>query len=164
MKCFQFYVGDKKEEPKTVNSNSVLSTSSVLSDREFRNSRLESCSQNASDTSTESRGRSQFPSLSDRPSNLRVFTFSELKSATKNFNRTTKIGEGGFGCVYKATVKSGEDSVRKIDVAVKQLGRRGLQVTTFFFLSSNNYVFEKLGSCILISLFIRCWYFAVSTL
>ncbi|XP_016496832.2 serine/threonine-protein kinase PCRK1-like isoform X1 [Nicotiana tabacum] len=127
MKCFQFYVGDKKEEPKTVNSNSVLSTSSVLSDREFRNSRLESCSQNASDTSTESRGRSQFPSLSDRPSNLRVFTFSELKSATKNFNRTTKIGEGGFGCVYKATVKSGEDSVRKIDVAVKQLGRRGLQ-------------------------------------
>lgn len=127
MKCFQFYVGDKKEEPKTVNSNSVFSSSSVLSDREFRNSRLESSSQNASDTSTESRGRSQFPSLSDRPSNLRVFTFSELKSATKNFNRTTKIGEGGFGCVYKATVKSGEDSVKKIDVAVKQLGRRGLQ-------------------------------------
>ncbi|XP_009764510.1 serine/threonine-protein kinase PCRK1 isoform X1 [Nicotiana tabacum] len=127
MKCFQFYVGDKKEEPKTVNSNSVLSSSSVLSDREFRNSRLECSSQNASDTSTESRGRSQFPSLSDRPSNLRVFTFSELKSATKNFNRTTKIGEGGFGCVYKATVKSGEDSVKKIDVAVKQLGRRGLQ-------------------------------------
>ncbi|XP_019250676.1 PREDICTED: probable receptor-like protein kinase At5g47070 isoform X1 [Nicotiana attenuata] len=127
MKCFQFYTGDKKEEPKTVTSNSVLSSSSALSDREFRNSRLESSSQNASDTSAESRGRSQFPSLSDRPSNLRVFTFSELKSATKNFNRTTKIGEGGFGCVYKATVKGGEDSVKKIDVAVKQLGRRGLQ-------------------------------------
>ncbi|MCD7466907.1 Serine/threonine-protein kinase pcrk1 [Datura stramonium] len=127
MKCFQFYTGEKKEEPKTVKSNSVLSSSSALSDREFRHSHLESNSQNASDTSTESRGRSQFPSLSDRPSELKAFTFSELKAATKNFNRITKIGEGGFGCVYKATVKSGEDSVKKIDVAVKQLGRRGLQ-------------------------------------
>ncbi|XP_059305844.1 serine/threonine-protein kinase PCRK1-like isoform X2 [Lycium ferocissimum] len=127
MKCFPFYTGEKKEEPNTVKSNSGLSSSSALSDREFRQSRLESGSQNASDTSTESRGRSQFPSLSDRPSDLRVFTFSELKAATKNFNRITKIGEGGFGCVYKATVKSGEDSVKKIDVAVKQLGRRGLQ-------------------------------------
>ncbi|XP_060201513.1 serine/threonine-protein kinase PCRK1-like isoform X2 [Lycium barbarum] len=127
MKCFPFYTGEKKEEPNTVKSNSGLSSSSALSDRELRQSRLESGSQNASDTSTESRGRSQFPSLSDRPSDLRVFTFSELKAATKNFNRITKIGEGGFGCVYKATVKSGEDSVKKIDVAVKQLGRRGLQ-------------------------------------
>lgn len=127
MKCFQFYTGEKKEEPKTVKSNSVLSSSSAFSDREFRHSHLESNSQNASDTSTESRGRSQFPSLSDRPSELKAFTFSELKAATKNFNRTTKIGEGGFGCVYKATIKSGEDSVKKIDVAVKQLGRRGLQ-------------------------------------
>ncbi|KAK4343023.1 hypothetical protein RND71_038839 [Anisodus tanguticus] len=127
MKCFPFYTGEKKEEPNPVKSNSALSSSSALSDCEFRHSRLESGSQNASDTSTESRGRSRFPSLSDRPSDLKVFTFSELKAATKNFNRTTKIGEGGFGCVFKATVKSGEDSVKKIDVAVKQLGRRGLQ-------------------------------------
>ncbi|XP_055812101.1 serine/threonine-protein kinase PCRK1-like isoform X3 [Solanum dulcamara] len=126
MKCFPFYTGEKKEEPKTAKSNPVLS-SFGLSDSEFRHSHRESSSQNVSDTSTESRGRSQFPSLSDRPSDLRAFTFSELKAATKNFNRTTKIGEGGFGCVYKATVKTGEDSVQKIDVAVKQLGRRGLQ-------------------------------------
>lgn len=126
MKCFQFYTSEKREEPKTEKSNPVLS-SFALSDSEFRHSHRESSSQNVSDTSTESRGRSQFPSLSDRPSDLRAFTFSELKAATKNFNRLTKIGEGGFGCVYKATVKSGEDSVKKIDVAVKQLGRRGLQ-------------------------------------
>lgn len=124
MKCFPFYNGEKKEEPKTAKSNPVLS-SFELSDSEFRHSHRESSSQNVSDTSTESRGRSQFPSLSDRPSELRAFTFSELKAATKNFNRTTKIGEGGFGCVYKATLKCGEDS--KIDVAIKQLGRRGLQ-------------------------------------
>lgn len=127
VKCFQFYNGEKKEEPKTAKSNPVLSSSFGLSDSEFRHSHRECSSQNVSDTSTESRGRSQIPSLSDRPSELRAFTFSELKAATKNFNRTTKIGEGGFGCVYKATLKIGEDSVKKIDVAVKQLGRRGLQ-------------------------------------
>ncbi|KAM3341176.1 serine/threonine-protein kinase PCRK1 isoform X1 [Capsicum galapagoense] len=126
MKCFQFYTSEEKEEPKTEKSNPALS-SFALSDSEFRHSHRESSSQNVSDTSTESRGRSQVPSLSDRPSDLRAFTFSELKAATKNFNRLTKIGEGGFGSVYKATVKCGEDSVKKIDVAVKQLSRRGLQ-------------------------------------
>lgn len=137
MKCFQFYTSEEKEEPKTEKSNPALS-SFALSDSEFRHSHRESSSQNVSDTSTESRGRSQVPSLSDRPSDLRAFTFSELKAATKNFNRLTKIGEGGFGSVYKATVKCGEDSVKKIDVAVKQLSRRGLQVLLSFS-SSNKY-------------------------
>ncbi|KAK4353278.1 hypothetical protein RND71_028796 [Anisodus tanguticus] len=58
---------------------------------------------------------------------------SKLKAATKNFNSTTRIGKGGFGYVYKATVKSGEGSVKKIDVAVKRLGSKRSRVTTFFF-------------------------------
>ncbi|KAL0338456.1 UNVERIFIED_CONTAM: Serine/threonine-protein kinase PCRK1 [Sesamum angustifolium] len=80
-------------------------------------------------------GRSQFPSLSERPSNLKVFTFSELKQATKNFSRTTKLGEGGFGCVFKGIVKISEDPAQKIDVAVKQLGRRGLQARKYGLIS-----------------------------
>ncbi|KAL4297004.1 hypothetical protein GQ457_12G010410 [Hibiscus cannabinus] len=84
-------------------------------------------SQNVSGVSTESMGRSSFPSMSQRPSNLRVFTVSELKSATKNFSRSFMLGEGGFGCVYKGSLKSPEDSSQKIEVAVKQLGKRGLQ-------------------------------------
>ncbi|CAK9182596.1 unnamed protein product [Ilex paraguariensis] len=72
-------------------------------------------------------GRTQFASLSQRDSNLRVFTVSELKAATKNFSRSVKLGEGGFGCVYKGVIKSSEDPLINIDVAVKQLGKRGLQ-------------------------------------
>ncbi|KAK7379703.1 hypothetical protein VNO78_34392 [Psophocarpus tetragonolobus] len=33
--------------------------------------------------------------------NLKVFSFEELKSATKNFNSESLVGEGGFGSVYK---------------------------------------------------------------
>lgn len=33
--------------------------------------------------------------------NLRIFTFAELKSATRNFKPGTILGEGGFGRVYK---------------------------------------------------------------
>ncbi|MBA0809577.1 hypothetical protein Gohar_025219 [Gossypium harknessii] len=60
--------------------------------------------------------------MSQRPSNLKVFTVSELKSATKNFSRSAMLGEGGFGCVYKGFIKSPDDSSQKIEVAVKQLG------------------------------------------
>ncbi|GFP90484.1 probable receptor-like protein kinase at5g47070 [Phtheirospermum japonicum] len=41
----------------------------------------------------------------EKAHNLRVFTFAELRQATNNFNRLLKIGEDGFGCVYKGTIK-----------------------------------------------------------
>jgi hypothetical protein len=35
--------------------------------------------------------------------NIRLFSYAELRSATDNFNRTNKVGRGGFGTVYKVT-------------------------------------------------------------
>ncbi|KAL3628509.1 Serine/threonine-protein kinase pcrk2 [Castilleja foliolosa] len=126
MKCFQFYKGDdKKEETKNTRPNSALSSFTYS---EIRQSKSDFSSQNASDaTSSSSRGRSQFPNMYEITSNLKDFTFSELKQATMNFSRTAKLGEGGFGCVYKGVIKSSEDPAKNIDVAVKQLGRRGHQ-------------------------------------
>lgn len=37
------------------------------------------------------------------------------------------VGEGGFGCVYRGTIRDSEDPVTRIEVAVKQLNRKGLQ-------------------------------------
>ncbi|KAJ8760291.1 hypothetical protein K2173_011703 [Erythroxylum novogranatense] len=50
----------------------------------------------------------------------------ELKTATKNFNRALMIREGGFGAVYRVVIRS-QDQSKKMDIAVKQLSRRGLQ-------------------------------------
>ncbi|KAB2622374.1 receptor-like protein kinase [Pyrus ussuriensis x Pyrus communis] len=119
MKCFSFYIGEKKDEPK--------STNTTFTDADMKRSGSELDSQNISDASTESLRRNQYPSFSQRPSNLRVFSVSELKSATKNFSRSVMVGEGGFGCVYKGLIKSEEDPSKKLEVAVKQLGKRGLQ-------------------------------------
>ncbi|MBA0713408.1 hypothetical protein Golax_012443 [Gossypium laxum] len=127
MKCFTFPNWYKKDDPKTPRSLSNRSLNSMCTDREIARSGSELNSQNVSGVSSESMGRSYFPSMSQRPSNLRVFTVSELKSATKNFSRSFMLGEGGFGCVYKGSLKSPEDPSEKIEVAVKQLGKRGLQ-------------------------------------
>ncbi|KAI5408199.1 cold-responsive protein kinase 1 [Lathyrus oleraceus] len=44
-----------------------------------------------------------------------TYRYNDLKSATKNFNEENKLGEGGFGDVYKGTLKNGKV------VAVKKL-------------------------------------------
>ncbi|KAL8057409.1 hypothetical protein ABFX02_04G181600 [Erythranthe guttata] len=65
-----------------------------------------------------------------RANDLRVFTFSELKSATRGFSRSLVIGEGGFGCVYQGRVKladCGSGFGSEVDVAIKQLNRNGFQ-------------------------------------
>ncbi|WVZ05742.1 hypothetical protein V8G54_019088, partial [Vigna mungo] len=126
MKCFTFSYGEKKEEPKGLRSTSGRSENSTNGD--IRRSGSELNSQEVSDNgSTESLRRNAIPSLSQRSSNLRVFTVSELKSATRNFSRSVMIGEGGFGCVYLGLIKSVEVPSGRIEVAVKQLSKRGMQ-------------------------------------
>ncbi|MBA0685800.1 hypothetical protein Goari_013446 [Gossypium aridum] len=59
--------------------------------------------------------------------NLRVFSFSELKQATRDFNLLHKIGEGGFGSVYKGTIRPAGGKGEPFEVAIKKLNKNGLQ-------------------------------------
>ncbi|KAE8692491.1 Protein kinase 2A [Hibiscus syriacus] len=88
---------------------------STFTDRGIGRSGSAIDSQNVSRLSTESIRRSSFPSMSRGPNNLRVFSVSDLKSATKNFSRSAMVGEGGFGCVYKGVIKSPDDASKKIE-------------------------------------------------
>ncbi|KAF2322612.1 hypothetical protein GH714_022670 [Hevea brasiliensis] len=75
-------------------------------------------------------GDEAFPNGQILPTpNLRIFSFAELKVATKNFRPDTVLGEGGFGKVFKGwldekgTGKSGSGNV----IAVKKLNSESLQ-------------------------------------
>ncbi|KAL9684807.1 hypothetical protein QQ045_022248 [Rhodiola kirilowii] len=118
MKCFSFTCHEKNDEFKTKKSST-----STFTDNEMR----KNGSRTISDTSIESMERSSFPSFSQRSSNLKEFSYQELKSATKSFSRSTMLGEGGFGCVYRGSIKTPKDATKKMDVAVKKLSGRGLQ-------------------------------------
>nr|GEY27459.1 protein kinase-like domain-containing protein [Tanacetum cinerariifolium] len=69
-------------------------------------------------------------------SSLRAFTLAELLEATNNFDESTKIGEGGFGKVHKGVIKSLDNPLIGVSVAVKRSKRgkqtnpRGLNPTT----------------------------------
>ncbi|XP_065869875.1 receptor-like cytoplasmic kinase 176 [Euphorbia lathyris] len=63
--------------------------------------------------------------------NLKSFSYTELKAATRNFRPDSVLGEGGFGCVFKgwidehtlAPAKPGTGMV----IAVKKLNQEGFQ-------------------------------------
>lgn len=64
-------------------------------------------------------------------SNLKSFTFSELKTATRNFRPDSVLGEGGFGSVFKGWIDENSLAAAKpgtgIVIAVKRLNQDGFQ-------------------------------------
>ncbi|KAG2396645.1 Cold-responsive protein [Vigna angularis] len=46
--------------------------------------------------------------------NVRIFTYKELRVASDNFSQANKIGQGGFGFVYKGLLKDGNLAAIKV--------------------------------------------------
>ncbi|KAK4783991.1 hypothetical protein SAY86_018359 [Trapa natans] len=127
MRCFHFTGVERREDEEVEASRSwkvswALSFGAASSNFDTRRSELESESREFDDSVA------FYAMLTQRRTNdLRVFSFSELKSATRGFSRVLVIGEGGFGCVFRGVVSSVDGSNSKMDVAVKQLNRNGFQ-------------------------------------
>ncbi|KAL0535165.1 hypothetical protein IC582_029489 [Cucumis melo] len=49
------------------------------------------------------------------------FDFKTINDATNNFSEENRLGEGGFGAVYKGRLENGQET------AVKRLSRGSLQ-------------------------------------
>ncbi|XP_059667826.1 receptor-like cytoplasmic kinase 176 [Cornus florida] len=64
-------------------------------------------------------------------SNLKSFTFNELRTATRNFRPDSVLGEGGFGSVFKGWVDEHSLTAAKpgtgLVIAVKRLNQEGFQ-------------------------------------
>jgi hypothetical protein len=77
--------------------------------------------------------------------NIRLFSYAELRSATDNFNRTNKVGRGGFGTVYKVIF------VSSIIYREKQMLLFSLEIECsllffFFLLDGNKCLLNVLGN------------------
>ncbi|XP_059625020.1 probable serine/threonine-protein kinase PBL3 isoform X2 [Cornus florida] len=63
--------------------------------------------------------------------NLKSFTFTDLKNASKNFRSESLLGEGGFGCVFKGWIDGNTFAPSKpgtgIVVAIKKLNAESFQ-------------------------------------
>ncbi|KAI7730604.1 hypothetical protein M8C21_025919, partial [Ambrosia artemisiifolia] len=66
-------------------------------------------------------GRDSGTRSGDKDLELHVFRLSTLIKATNNFSVSNKLGEGGFGPVYKGVLKDGQE------IAVKRLAKTSTQ-------------------------------------
>ncbi|CAO2816437.1 unnamed protein product [Amaranthus hypochondriacus] len=61
-------------------------------------------------------------------SNVDIFTFDEMKLATKHFRPDLILGEGGFGVVYRGVIDElVRPGYKSTEVAIKQLNPNGFQ-------------------------------------
>ncbi|XVE57526.1 hypothetical protein DITRI_Ditri04bG0097700 [Diplodiscus trichospermus] len=117
MNCFRIFSSDKSKKKRGESSSAPELRNKSKSD----NSAL-------SRTSTSLPSPRRIPDLyKEKEHNLRVFSLQELRDATNGFNRMLKIGEGGFGSVYKGTITPLNGQGDPIDVAIKKLNTQGLQ-------------------------------------
>ncbi|XP_061988241.1 probable serine/threonine-protein kinase PBL19 [Rosa rugosa] len=63
----------------------------------------------------------------EKEQNLKVFSLQELRDSTNGFSRLQKLGEGGFGSVYKGIIKPKNGKGSPILVAIKKLNPHSLQ-------------------------------------
>ncbi|GLT34678.1 hypothetical protein SLA2020_091810 [Shorea laevis] len=115
MMCFCFFK-DKSKNKSEANSDTVLKDKSK-SDNSAPNGSLRA----------QPSPRSIPELYRENEHNLRVFSYEDLRDATHCFNRMLKLGEGGFGSVYKGTIKPANGQGESTVVAIKKLNKLGLQ-------------------------------------
>lgn len=118
MKCF-YYFKDKSRNSKQ------RSAPELKEQDKLQFSGTERVTKSSCSSAASPRG---IPELyEEKGHNLRVFSFTELKHATNDFNRLLKIGEGGFGSVFKGSIKPVDGNGNSVIVAIKRLNKDALQ-------------------------------------
>ncbi|KAI4355424.1 hypothetical protein L6164_004201 [Bauhinia variegata] len=88
-------------------------------------------------------------------SNLHIFTYKELKDITSNFSKSSILGEGGFGRVYKGFIddklRPGLEAqvvaVKKLDLDGKQGHREWLAEVIFLGQLKHPHLVNLIGYC-----------------
>ncbi|XP_051199340.1 probable serine/threonine-protein kinase PBL19 [Lolium perenne] len=117
MGCFAFKSGKNKAEKQRPRPAGAAKSPAPTSDGTGPTSK-------ASSGSTPTRSIQEL-SEERGAARLRAFGLEELGSATNGFSRSLKVGEGGFGSVYRAFFRSAAGG--RVVLAVKRLNQRSLQ-------------------------------------
>ncbi|XP_050369585.1 cold-responsive protein kinase 1-like [Argentina anserina] len=80
-------------------------------------------------------------------SNVKLYTYKELQNATENFSEVKKIGQGGFGSVYKGTLKDGSLAAIKVLSGDSRQGSREFLTEIEVIASVNHENLVKLYGC-----------------
>ncbi|KAJ4784651.1 U-box domain-containing protein kinase family protein [Rhynchospora pubera] len=97
-----------------------LELENYISSLKLENNKLKQEWDNAIKEAQELRNQKEHTVVNSDVTLSSQFSSSELEQATQNFSDSLKIGVGGFGCVYKG-------SLRKTTVAIKKLNSESLQ-------------------------------------
>ncbi|WVZ00948.1 hypothetical protein V8G54_027017 [Vigna mungo] len=62
------------------------------------------------------------PEIDEGIHNVKLYSYKELRNATDDFSQANKIGEGGFGSVYKGRLKDGKVAAIKVLAAESRQG------------------------------------------
>ncbi|KAI8523803.1 hypothetical protein RHMOL_Rhmol13G0100500 [Rhododendron molle] len=113
MKCFHFTNGEKEgRDDGGVVSRTTSKVSSWARSLSMASSALDA---RRSEFDSDSRDSLEFLTQRRRANDLRVFTFAELKTATRGFSRGLIVGEGGFGCVYRGVVTGHKEWINEVN-------------------------------------------------
>ncbi|MQL82453.1 hypothetical protein Taro_014911 [Colocasia esculenta] len=134
MKCFSFFKEMKKKKKSLATEPGSAHVS--MSTTRPTSTNVTGISESSGSSSTKQMSKSSvsvssprsIPAMyEERAQNLRVFGIRELRNATNDFSGLLKIGEGGFGSVYKGYIKPPGGEGDRIEVAIKKLNQNGLQ-------------------------------------
>lgn len=86
---------------------------------------------------------------SSSSNNVKLFSYKEMKSATDNFHPKNRIGRGGFGIVYKGTLKDGTlVAIKKLSAQSKQGAKEFLTEIDIISNVKHPNLVELIGCCL----------------
>ncbi|KAJ6407748.1 hypothetical protein OIU84_011112 [Salix udensis] len=68
---------------------------------------VSNCCQGDTTTTTNNNNPGQTKAQEIATDNVKLFSYNSLRSATRNFHPSNRIGAGGFGIVYKGVLRDG---------------------------------------------------------